>query len=73
MITTTYTSGPPQHFVTLKLANGKKSTITTVKPWDSCDTEDPEGLLYARVRQFLSWREESREIDIRLEALLHAR
>ncbi len=68
-----YISGPQQYFVTLKSANGKKSTITTVKPRDSWDTDDLDGMIYARVRQFLSWREESHDIDLRLEALLHAR
>lgn len=57
---------------TLKSANSK-SKITTEKSWDSCGAEDLEGIIYTRVQQFIAWRRESHDIDIRLEALLHPR
>ena len=50
-----------------------KNKITTVKPWDSREKEDLDGIIYTRVQQFLEWRKESQDIEIRLEALLHAR
>jgi hypothetical protein len=62
----------PYHFVNLKSVN-RKSKITSVKPWDSREKEDLDGIIYTRVQQFLKWRKESQDIEIRLEALLHAR
>ena len=51
--------------------NGK-SKITTIKPQDFREEEDLDDI-YPRVRQFLDWRKEYHDIDIRLEALLHSR
>jgi hypothetical protein len=62
----------PYHVVNLKSVH-RKSKITTVKPWDSREKEDLDGIIYTRVQQFLKWRKESQDIDIRLEALLHPR
>jgi hypothetical protein len=62
----------PYYVVNLKSVN-RKSKITTVKPWDSREKEDLDGIIYTRVQQFLLWRKESHDIEIRLEALLHAR
>ena len=62
----------PYHVVNLKSVN-RKSKITTVKPWYSREQEDLDGIIYTRVQQFLIWRKESHDIDVRLEALLHAR
>ena len=59
------------HGVNLNQCTAKRK-ITTVKLQDSCEGEDLDNI-YPRVRQFLDWRKESHEIDIRLEALLHAR
>ena len=62
----------PYHVVNLKSVN-HKSKITSVNPWDSRGKEDLDGIIYNRVQQFLKWRKESHDIDLRLEALLPAR
>jgi len=59
------------HGVNLNQCTAKRK-ITTVKLQDSCEGEDLDNI-YPRVRQFLDWRKESHEIDIRLEALLRSR
>jgi hypothetical protein len=59
------------HGVNINQCTAKRK-ITTVKLEDSWEGEDLDDI-YPRVRQFLDWRKESHEIDIRLEALLHAR
>jgi len=59
------------HGVNLNQCTAKRK-ITTIKQQDSCEGEDLDDI-YPRVRQFLDWRKESHDIDIRLEALLQAR
>ena len=59
------------HGVNLNQCTAKRK-ITTVKLQDSCEGEDLDDI-YPKVRQFLDWRKESHEIDIRLEALLRSR
>ena len=59
------------HGVNLNQCTAKRK-ITTIKLQDSCEGEDLDDI-YPRVRQFLDWRKESHDIDIRLEALLQVR
>ena len=59
------------HGVNLNQCTAKRK-ITTVKLEDSWEGEDLDDI-YPRVRQFLDWRKESHDIDIRLEALLSSR
>jgi hypothetical protein len=59
------------HGVNLNQCTAKRK-ITTIKLQDSCEGEDLDDI-YPRVRQFLDWRKESHDIDIRLEALFHSR
>jgi hypothetical protein len=59
------------HGVNLNQCTAKRK-ITTITLQDSCEGEDLDDI-YPRVRQFLDWRKESHDIDIRLEALFHSR
>ncbi len=59
------------HGVNLNQCTAKRK-ITTIKLQDSCEGEDLDDM-YPRVRQFLDWRKESHDIDIRLEALFRSR
>ncbi len=58
--------------ITFKSANDE-NRITSEKRWEPSNTEDLDGIIYTLVQQFIAWRKESHDIDIRLDAILRSR